>query len=104
MNEFCDCVLAMLKTRGSVGNKRRKNLCLQGAYVLGRETENKHIQKVGTGLLLIPVLRSAKTGEINQWWEVEVRVLLTVRVHSVWRGDDHRSESGLVKCWRRRVS
>lgn len=47
----------MLKTRDLVSNKR---ICLQGAYKKslppgslhsGRETENKHVQKVGTGLL-----------------------------------------------------
>lgn len=86
----------MLRTTDSVSNKRMKNFCLQEAYVLGRETENKHIQKVGTGLLYDSSSMKCKNFiliiEINQWWEVEVRG------YSVWSGDDHSSESALVKC------
>ena len=109
----------MLKTRDLVSNKR---ICLQGAYKkslppgsLQKISASRELtfwggrQKINTyrkwvlGFFMIPLLWSAKAGETSQWWEVQVRVLLIVRVWCV-ECYGHSSKRVLVKCRYRRVS
>lgn len=98
LSEFYDCVLGCiyLRARDSVLNRRTKNLCLPGTYVLVGDRET-NIEKLHIVLFYDPICIKVKN---RQNWSVVLEVRLVLASGMQYLG----GKKGTLEHWHHLVS